>query len=206
MLVVRKFMGVGHLLLSVNWIPQALLPQFFHNSEVFPPVHLPLSAVYYWMDSDTNSPESAGELCERHMFVLHVNDNTDDQVIIQSAAKKAGVSICWQVADSAERGISFLESLIKVSQEHRVQWVDLVVTDLKLGGENGLKLLNYIGRIAAFSDLPVVVLTGSADPQDAESARQHGAKAVYLKPTAYQEWVALARKLYTEFANTVSQH
>ena len=45
-------------------------------------------------------------LCSAPLLVLYINDSANDQVILQAAAKKAGVPLEFHVADSVEGGIS----------------------------------------------------------------------------------------------------
>src|SRR5437867_7517363 len=78
------------------------------------------------------------------LLVFHVNDSTDDQVLFQAACKKARVPFQWHVAESAERGISYLESLVNMSREHSVRWPDLVILDIVMPNGSGFKVLEYI--------------------------------------------------------------
>jgi len=107
------------------------------------------------------------------LLVFHINDNTDDQVLFQAACKQADVPFQWHVAESAERGVSYFNSLLNLSQTQTVRWPDLVVLDLVMPGASGLKVLEFIRATPRLRPLPVVVLTGhpSADLQAAASAK-----------------------------------
>jgi len=54
----------------------------------------------------------SAHLSKPPLLVFHINDNTDDQVIFQAACKRAGVPFQWHIAESAARGISYLNSLL----------------------------------------------------------------------------------------------
>src|SRR6267378_2886540 len=64
---------------------------------------------------------AAALLAQPQLLVFHINDNTDDQVLFQAACKKANVPIHWHVAETAERGISYLESLVALSKTQSVR-------------------------------------------------------------------------------------
>jgi two-component system, chemotaxis family, chemotaxis protein CheY len=57
-----------------------------------------------------------------------------------------------------------------------------IVTDVHMPGMDGLELIERIRKHRAHSALPIIVVTGSTDPQAPESARRRGANAVFAKP------------------------
>ena len=130
------------------------------------------------------------------LLVFHINDNTDDQVLFQAACKEADVPFQWHVAESAERGLSYLSSLLALSQTQSVRWPDLVVLDIVMPGASGLKVLEYIRANPRLSPLPVVILTGHASPAVQEAASKLGANSFYEKPHDFQHLVQLVAVLY----------
>jgi hypothetical protein len=75
------------------------------------------------------APRGPARKARPSLLVFHVNDSTDDQVLFQAACSKADVPIQWQVADSSERAISLLKSILALSKTQDVSWPDLVVLD-----------------------------------------------------------------------------
>jgi CheY-like chemotaxis protein len=149
-----------------------------------------------------DKPESPGleleplRLSQPPLLVLHINDSTDDQVIFQTACKRAGVPVQWHVAESAERGISYLDSLVAMSRKESVRWPDLVILDLILPGLSGLAVLEHIRKSAELQLLPVVVLTAQNAPELVEQALKLGANSFHAKPTDFAAMVDLVRTLY----------
>jgi len=131
------------------------------------------------------------------LLVFHVNDSTDDQVLFQTACKRAQVPIQWHVAESAERGISYLDSLIAMNRKEPVRWPDLLILDLILPALSGLKVLEHVRKTPELQLLPVVVLTGHAGPELIEQALKSGANSCHVKPDEFAGWVELVRMLYT---------
>jgi len=130
------------------------------------------------------------------LLVFHINDNTDDQVLFQAACKEADVPFQWHVAESAERGLSYLSSLLALSQTQSVRWPDLVVLDIVMPGASGLKVLEHIRANPRLSPLPVVILTGHPSPAVQEAALKLWANSFYEKPHDFQHLVQLVTVLY----------
>lgn len=131
------------------------------------------------------------------LLVFHVNDNTDDQVLFQAACRQADVPFQWHVAESAERGVSYFNSLLNLSQTQTVRWPDLVVLDLVMPGANGLKVLEFIRATPKLRALPVVVLTGHPSAELQDAASKAGANGFYEKPLEFTHLVELVRSLYS---------
>jgi len=85
-------------------------------------------------------------------------------------------------AADAEAGLRLL------SQEK----IDLVVTDFKLPGMNGLEFLQAIKRVDA--SLPVVIMTAYGSVESAVEAMKVGASDYVLKPFSLAEMVLVIRK------------
>ena len=140
---------------------------------------------------------------KRSLLILHINENTDDQVLFQAAAKHAEVPVEWHVVESAQRGVSYLESLINLSREHEPRWVDLVLLELVLPDDNGLAVLKHVRGTPELRHLPVVILTGHENPSTHKEAYELGANAVHLKPAKFEDSVQLVRMLYTHWNSAV---
>jgi CheY-like chemotaxis protein len=153
------------------------------------------------VESSTSQRNQESALMARpDLLVFHVNDSTDDQVLFQAACKKARVPFQWHVAESAQRGISYLESLVAMSQEHAVRWPDLVVLDIVMPDATGFKVLEYIRGTARLRPLPVVIFTGCSTPERMKQAYDLGANAFHEKPVSFTDTVKLVGTLYTTWS------
>ena len=80
--------------------------------------------------------------------------------------------------------------------------IDAVILDLRLSDErSGLEVLEQMRLDARFDDVPVVVLTGVSEVEEAEQEviRRHGAHLLY-KRFGYREVVQRLEKIITEVA------
>jgi CheY-like chemotaxis protein len=130
------------------------------------------------------------------LLVLHINDSTDDQVLFQTACKHAQVPFAWHVTDSTEKALSYLNTLVKVDRTHAVRWPDLVVLDVVMPGESGLKVLEYIRGTPELRRLPVVIFTGHETPALVDQAYRLGANSFLAKPHDFKKAVDLVASLY----------
>lgn len=85
-------------------------------------------------------------------------------------------------AGDAEAGLKLLNS----------EKIDLVVTDFKLPGMNGLEFLQAVKR--ANAALPVVIMTAYGSVESAVEAMKFGASDYVLKPFSLAEMVMVVRK------------
>src|SRR5579859_3919328 len=130
------------------------------------------------------------------LLLFHINDNTDEQVLFQAACQQAEVPFQWHVAESAERGISYLKSLLALSRTQAVRWPDLAILDIVMPGDSGLSVLEFIRTTPKLDALPVVVLTGHPSADVHESVLRLGANAFYQKPSNFGDLVELVGALY----------
>jgi len=134
------------------------------------------------------------------LLVFHINDSTDDQVLFQTACKHARVPFLWHVADSAEKAISYLKSLVTLNQTHAVRWPDIVVLDIAMPGESGLTVLQYMRDTPELRLLPVVIFSGHPEPKLIDEAYRLGANSFLAKPVKFEQTVELVGSLYTAWS------
>jgi len=128
--------------------------------------------------------------------VFHVNDSTDDQVVFQAACRKAGVPFDWHVVDSADKGISYLRTLVEQSKSLPVCWPDLILLDIVMPVVSGFEVLKFIRSSNELKHLPVIVFTGNTHPQNELESLRLGANAFRVKPHGFGEAVLMAQELY----------
>jgi CheY-like chemotaxis protein len=147
----------------------------------------------------STAPESRPvslSLLKSFLRVLHVNDSTDDQVLFQAACRKGNVPFNWHVCDSANKAMSYLQSLVDQSKKTPVCWPDLVLLDIVMPGGSGIEVLKFVRRTPELRQLPVIIFTGHQSPDAREQAMALGANLWLIKPTDFNEIVEIAKNLY----------
>lgn len=105
--------------------------------------------------------------------ILLVDDDNTFRTVTSSLLRDAEYDV--SVADSAETAQAQL----------REQVFDLVLTDLKMGGQSGLELLAFVKEHSP--DTPVVMATGFASVESAVAAMKSGAEDYLTKPCSTDE-------------------
>jgi two-component system chemotaxis response regulator CheY len=66
--------------------------------------------------------------------------------------------------------------------EDSVENVDAIITDLEMRGMDGFELIERVRAHRRHRAVPIVVITGSADPDVPERVERLGANAFFAKP------------------------
>ena len=122
--------------------------------------------------------------------ILVVDDDPAVGRVLTGLLAQAGWRSRW--ASSGAQALSDIQS----------QAVDLVITDLRMDGMNGLELL---GRVRSdYPDVPVVVLTAHGTVPLAVEAMKTGAADFLLKPFDREEVLFTVRKVLAQAAAPVA--
>jgi CheY-like chemotaxis protein len=132
------------------------------------------------------------------LVILHVDDDAKDHALFKAAGIEAKVPISWQHVNSASAAISCLQRLLKTASP--ASWPNLILLDIAMPGETGLKVLEYTCTKPEFQKLPIIVLSGSKEPKVTARAGLLGAKSVIAKPSTFEEAVQLFASVYKLFS------
>ncbi len=120
------------------------------------------------------------------MSIAVVEDNPADAALLRDAICRTGLSVEMTLLEDGQRAVAYL------SEAHDC---DLVVLDLSLPGMTGLEVLEHLRSRDESRALPVVVLSGSADPADVERSYRAGANSYICKPVHLDGVLEMANQL-----------
>ena len=113
--------------------------------------------------------------------ILLVEDDLDLQLLITEAIDKVSNACSVQsVADGAE-AISYLTGQEPYSDRRQYPLPVLIVTDLQMPRLNGLELLTWLKQQTELNHLPVIMMSGTNNPDFVNQAIDLGAKSYILK-------------------------
>lgn len=117
--------------------------------------------------------------------IMIVEDDLADAELMQEALSRAGIVNPTVVVGDRLAAASYLVGSADVGGEAAARPV-LILLDLGIPALAGLDLLVAIRNVAGPRELPVVILTGSAESADIDRAFDVGANAYLVKPVAFE--------------------
>lgn len=121
-------------------------------------------------------PDSKNEV-----FLL-VDDDSNDQVLIGRAFRKAQTAVRIVVANDGDEALSYLSGTGSFSDRAQYPLPCAVLLDLKLPRRSGLEVLAWVRKQAPLRQMPVVILTSSHLDEDVRAAYELGANSYLVKP------------------------
>lgn len=122
--------------------------------------------------------------------ILLAEDDENDVFLLRRAFTDAGVTCPLHVVHD---GVQLAETLSAWQQAQPPRHPSLVLLDVKMPRRDGIATLRWLRAQPAFSGVPVVMFSSSANRHDVEAAYQHGANAFLVKPSSLEERAAIAR-------------
>jgi CheY-like chemotaxis protein len=135
------------------------------------------------------------------MRILLVEDNPADVEFTRQAFSEAGVRHRLDVAGDGDEALSHLR---RQNGHAGAERPDLVLLDLNLPGTDGREVLKAVKGDDALRNIPVVVLTSSASPQDVDRCYELHANAYVVKPLIFDRLVDIVGQVAKFWAGTVT--
>lgn len=123
-------------------------------------------------------------------LLLAIDDDPDQLALVRVAALRAG-GLRVMTAESAQEAMIQLQA----RESMRLPPPDLVLTDLKMPGIDGLELMRALRTRPGLHGLPVLFLTSSNYNRDRIMAHLAGADGFFQKPVRFGDLVAIMKVL-----------
>lgn len=121
--------------------------------------------------------------------ILLVEDNLDDAELTRIAFLEAGDEYRLRVVADGAEAVAYLRACAPA------ELPALVLLDLNLPKLDGREVLQAIRAEPATRNLPVVVLTTSAEPFDVDNVYALGANSYIQKPVDFERFVGVVRQI-----------
>ncbi len=132
--------------------------------------------------------------------ILLIEDNPADAQMLQTSLVKTGIPVEITRLEDGEKAIEYFAS---DKRTLATLYCDLVLLDLNLPRVGGYEVLQYIRSRKELKSLPVVVMSGSRDPDEIDRCYEAGANSYICKPTNLDEILSTAVSLLTYWSNCV---
>ena len=120
--------------------------------------------------------------------ILVVEDDANDSFMLARQLEKAQIDDNAMVVESGEKALAFLALATKLPLA--------VFLDLRLPGASGIQVLEKIRKEERLKDLPVIVMTGSTNPDDVRQCQALGITAFLEKPVSLTSFIKTVAHLF----------
>ena len=148
-------------------------------------------------------PVSSDNVRQHLAHLVVVEDSDEDFDTLVEAAREAGIT---QTIHRVDTGGDCLALLRGQRINALASWYALpalILMDLNSHGIDGREALVTIKSEPRLKDIPVVVLTTSANPKDVAFCYRAGANAYHVKPVRYDQYRLLLSGLLQYWLNAV---
>jgi CheY-like chemotaxis protein len=116
------------------------------------------------------------------MIILLAEDDPNDVFFLQRALAKAGINFPLHVVRNGQEALEYLGGLGKFSDRGTYPLPSLLLLDLKMPFVDGFEVLAWVRLQSPLKQLPVFMLTSSAEDRDRQKAAELGANGYFVKP------------------------
>jgi len=124
-----------------------------------------------------------------------IEDDPNDVFLMKRALDRAGLDLPVRSVSDGEEAVAYLEGRGPYADRSAYPVPCLVLLDFKLPRRSGVEVLRWVRAKREFEDLPVLMISSSAQPEDKKAAMDQGVEAYRVKPVSFEEMVRLAREI-----------
>lgn len=125
--------------------------------------------------------------------ILLVEDNPADVELTLRAFKRRRLSNPVTVARDGEEALDYLHRRGRFAEGAPVPGV--ILLDLRLPKVDGLDVLREVKSHPVYRNIPVVVLTTSAEDKDIKRSYELGAASYIVKPVEFEKFLELVERI-----------
>lgn len=124
---------------------------------------------------------------ENKPLILIVDDEAGLRFLLQNRLEKKGFKV-----DFATDGVNAWSKLSQGLQP------DMVVSDMKMPGMDGVELLRQVRTTSARKNLPFLFMTGFPEKRAEDEAKDLGCVEIFIKPFSYNSLVSRIERYFSE--------
>ena len=143
---------------------------------------------------------------KRGFTILLAEDDETDAMFFRHAvgesARRCRINIDIHVVRDGEEAVAYLSGEGDFGDRQNYPFPHLIVLDLKMPRVTGLDVLRWLFEHPEYRRIPKILLSGSNEERDIESAYQLGANTYFQKPISLEEFRELVHLMVSYWAHT----
>ena len=114
-------------------------------------------------------------------LILLLENDQNDLFWFRRALTACQVEADLRIVETVAQARDYLEGRREFSDRRYFRIPDLIVTDFKMHGQTGVEFIRWLRQESDYKEIPVVMYSGTALPQDKSAALENGALAFFQK-------------------------
>jgi CheY-like chemotaxis protein len=127
--------------------------------------------------------------------ILYAEDDENDAFLMQRAFNQAGIANPLRIVEDGRSAMQYLAGTGAGVDHQSHPAPCLILLDLKMPGQSGFDVLQWVRTQPATCTLPVIVLTSSSQDSDIHRAYLLGANGYLIKPGKPEELLAIVKSI-----------
>jgi CheY-like chemotaxis protein len=123
----------------------------------------------------------------RFKNILYAEDDPNDVIIFNMILQRAKLPAMLRTVDDGQAAMDWLSGKGEYSDREHFPRPDVLILDLKMPKKNGFEVLEWLGGQRGFEQLPVLMLSSSDVPADAQHAYRLGATQYFVKSPTFRD-------------------
>jgi CheY-like chemotaxis protein len=132
----------------------------------------------------------------KDLWLLIVDDDENDRFLLEHAFRKLNVGYRIQPLQNGSEALALIKGEGIYGDRKAYPFPSFILTDLKMPGGDGFEILSYLKQHPEILIVPVVMLSGSDDPDDVRQAYSLGASSFIVKPHGVDGLEGIVQKLH----------
>ena len=134
------------------------------------------------------------------LTVLFAEDDENDIYFMQRAFHSLGIMRPLHIVRDGVQAIDYLSGQGEFTDRTAHPAANYVILDLKMPGKDGFQVLQYLKEHSELVVIPTLIWSSSTDIRDVKRAYCLGANGFLKKPTDYDEFVPMLKKVLDYWA------
>lgn len=127
--------------------------------------------------------------------ILLIEDNPDDYEATIRSFQKNHLANPVHWCQNGQDALNYIRKEGDYSTDRKISMPSLIFLDLNMPGMDGRTVLKFLKEDVLTKQIPVVILTTSADPKDVDQCYALGASTYVQKPVNFERLVDTVRTI-----------